>query len=37
MDFLKGLAIIFLVVGLNVAWVALLVWVGAQVVKAVLS
>jgi hypothetical protein len=37
MDFIKGLVLIVAVVAVNVAWVAALVWVAAQVIKSVFA
>ena len=37
MDLIKGLALIVVVVAVNVAWVAALVWVAAQVIKSVFA
>ena len=37
MDIIKTLVLFLVIAALNVAWVAALVWVAAQVVKAVFS
>ena len=37
MDIIKTLVVLLVIAALNVAWVAALVWVAAQVVKAVFS
>ena len=37
MDFIKGFVLIVAVVVVNVAWVAALVWVAAQVIKSVFA
>ena len=37
MDIIKTLVVFLVIAALNVAWVAALVWVAAQVVKAVFS
>jgi len=35
MDIIKVLAVIVLVVGINLAWVAGVVWIGANIIKGV--
>lgn len=37
MDIIKALAVIVVLVGINLAWIAAIVWIGANIVKGVLG